>query len=407
MITRKNLRSIVLTLVASFFAATLALNAAKPAVETIPGRWTAERAQAWYDKQPWLVGSNFYPSNAINQIEMWQESTFDPVTIERELKWSAALGMNTHRVYLHDLVWAADPEGLYKRMDRFLAICAKYGIRPSFVFFDDCHFGNPKPGPQPPPVPGYHNSGWVNSPGRELAERYADGKATEKEIANLRGYVHGTMKRFGDDPRVLYWELYNEPGRGGGFSGELGEFAQGRHNFIGERSAQLLLDSWRWAREANPSQPVCSCGLGSVGKLNVEISHANSDIISFHSYSPRKGLKETVARLRKELPGRPLICTEWLARTNGSTVADCLPYMKQERIAAINWGFVSGKSGTIWPWGSRKGKERPDALRAKGQVVKPGQPMPEPELWFHDLLRADGTPYSEDEAALFRKLTGK
>lgn len=133
----------------------------------VPGRWSVERIRKWYDGLPWLVGCNYYPATAINQIDMWQASTWDPETIDKELGWAESIGFNTLRVYLHDLVWADDENGLYERMDQFLDICAKHGIRPFFVFFDDCHFPKPKLGEQPLPVRGYHNSGWVNSPARE------------------------------------------------------------------------------------------------------------------------------------------------------------------------------------------------------------------------------------------------
>ena len=83
-------------------------------------RWSMKRAWAWYDGQPWIVGCNFIPSTAGNQLEMWQADSFDIGTIKRELGWAGELGFNTVRVYLHDLVWQADPEGLKERMELFL-----------------------------------------------------------------------------------------------------------------------------------------------------------------------------------------------------------------------------------------------------------------------------------------------
>src|SRR5882757_7505005 len=118
-----------------------------------PGRWAPKRAQTWYDSQPWLVGANFVPSTAINQLEMWQAETFDPATIERELGWAAGLGMNVMRVYLHDLLWAHDAAGFGERIDRYLAIAARYGIRTLFVLFDDCWRDEFALGPQPAPKP--------------------------------------------------------------------------------------------------------------------------------------------------------------------------------------------------------------------------------------------------------------
>jgi hypothetical protein len=51
-------------------------------------RWSEAAANAWYSKQPWLVGSNYIPSNAVNQLEMWQADTFDPARIDTKLGWA-------------------------------------------------------------------------------------------------------------------------------------------------------------------------------------------------------------------------------------------------------------------------------------------------------------------------------
>ena len=375
---------------------------AAPDVDAVAGRWSADKANAWYDSLPWLVGCNYYPATAINQIDMWQESTWDPGQIDKELGWAESIGMNTLRVYLHDLVWVDDEEGLYRRMDEFLSICQKHGIRPFFVFFDDCHYPEPTLGPQPLPVKAWHNSGWLNCPARELALRYAGGKATEQEVARLKGYVQATMQRFANDDRVLLWELYNEPGRG---SGNLS--GQTKRGAIGDRSQRLVHDSWVWAREVNPSQPITSCTAGSVGEMNKAINRANADVHSIHCYSPPDKLEELIREYQAD--GRPILMTEWLARTAGSTVADCLPVLKKHKVAAINWGLVVGKSQTHYPWSSRKGPKgkRLDVnkKRSRGHVVRPGEPFPEPRVWFHDLFRMDGTPYDQAEIDLFRQLT--
>lgn len=377
-----------------------------PVVTAIDGRWSKERINAWYAKLPWLVGCNYYPATAINQIDMWQASTWDPQQIDKELGWAESIGMNTLRVYLHDLVWADDEEGLYERMDEFLAICQKHGIRPLFVFFDDCHYPNPKLGPQPLPVKAWHNSGWVNCPARPVAIRYANGNATPEEVAQLKGYVQGTMRRFADDERVLFWELYNEPGRGTGESGEMA--GGGSKSSIRDASQRLVQDSWLWAREVAPSQPISSCTAGSLGVMNVAINRANSDLHSIHSYSSPAKMRQLIEDFQRD--GRPVIMTEWLARTRDNTVAENLPLMKELGVGAINWGFVVGKSQTHYPWESRRRPDgKPANLKAKrnsGEVVRPGDPFPEPEVWFHDLFRMDGTPYDPAEIKLFRELTG-
>ncbi len=326
-------------------------------------RWSREKANQWYSEQPWLVGANFLPSTAINQLEMWQEATFDPETIDRELGWAADLGMNTVRVYLHDLAWEADPEGFLGRMDQFLDIAASHGIKPNFVFFDDCWNPTAEIGPQPEPKPGVHNSGWVQSP-------VAAEKDKPENWDRLEAYVTAVVTRFADDERVLYWDVYNEPGN------------KGRKI----KSLPLLKKAFAWVRAASPSQPV-TAGIWnwSAGfeKLNA-YQKAHSDIITFHQYNDLDHLERYTHEM--QALGRPVICTEWMARTNGSRVETHLPFLKSENVGAINWGLVSGKSNTIFPWGSKEGS-------------------PEPKLWFHDLLRKDGTPYKPSEIEVFKKLT--
>ncbi len=168
-------------------------------------RWTTAQANAWYDDLPWLLGCNFIPSNAINQLEMWQAATFDPTTIDRELGWAASLGMNTVRTYLHNLAWSTDRDGFLARVDQFLAIAAGHGIRPALVIFDDCWNADPQPGPQPAPKPGVHNSGWVQSPGVHIVN-------DASLWTGLDDYVQDVVSAFADDERVLFWDLYNEPG---------------------------------------------------------------------------------------------------------------------------------------------------------------------------------------------------
>jgi hypothetical protein len=325
-------------------------------------RWTTERASAWYAAQPWLVGCNFIPSTAINQLEMWQADTFDPDTIERELGWAAGLGMNTVRTYLHDLAWESDPAGFKERINHFLDIARTKGIRPILVFFDDCWNDNPTAGRQPQPVPGVHNSGWLRSPGTKAV----NGPAL---WPRLERYVTDIVTSFGQDPRVLLWDLYNEPGN------------SDQH----ERSLPLLVKTFEWARAAKPSQPI-SAGVWFDNPAFKAFQTLASDVITFHNYGGADWLTKMIADLRTF--GRPLICTEWMARPT-STVQACLPVFQRERVACLNWGLVSGKTNTIYAWAHKR--ETPGPAN--------------PTEWFHDLLRPDGSVYSEEEVSLFRKLT--
>lgn len=343
-------------------------------------QWTPEQAQDWYARQPWLAGCNYIPSNAINQLEMWAADTFDEGTNDRELGWAAGLGFNTVRVYLHDLLWGDDPSGFLDRIDRFLSIAARHGIRVLLVLFDGVWDPFPKPGRQPVPVQRVHNSGWAQSPGAEIL-----GDPSRHD--EVEPYVTGVIGRFRDDDRVLGWDLFNEPDNPNlpYRDRELPDKA--------EKALMLLRKAYTWAREAGPSQPITS-GLwrpqwvmtGALSEMD-RFQLEESDVISFHAYVARPIVEARLAEL--EAYGRPVLLTEYLARPFGNTFQSILPLLKERRVAAYNWGLVSGKTQTIYGWDSWT--VRRDA---------------EPDPWFHDILRPDGSPYESPEAEFLRRITG-
>ena len=351
-----------------------------------PARWSEQRANDWYAQQPWLVGSNYIPKSAINELEMWQEATFDPQQIDRELGWAEDMGMNTMRVFLHDLLWQQDANGFRKRIDQFLAIASRHHIRPLLVLFDSCWDPLPQLGPQHPPIPGVHNSGWVQSPG-------AKGLADPVQVPRLKAYVQDTVGAFAKDDRILGWDVWNEPDNSGG-----GDYANIELKPAEKRArvAILLPQVFVWAREVNPSQPLTS-GVWDIDISKEEsqqheidrIQLRESDVITFHNYNWPESFKSEIAWLRRF--HRPLICSEYMARSVGSTFDTILPIAKQQKVAAINWGFVAGKTQTYYPWESW---EHPYILS-------------QPPVWFHEVLRGDGTPYRQAEVDLIRELTGK
>jgi hypothetical protein len=349
-----------------------------------PGRWASKRAQTWYDSQPWLVGANFIPSTAINQLEMWQAETFDPVTIDRELGYAQNIGMNTMRVFLHDLAWREDPEGFYSRVDKYLQIAHKHGIKTLFVIFDAVWHPKPQPGKQPAPVPGLHNSGWVQSPGRA----YLESPAKQDE---LKPYVIGLLTRYKNDSRVLAWDLFNEPDNPNRQAyGRDGAKIELKEPDKEKFATQLLEKTFAWAHEVEPSQPVTSgVWLGDYLAHPTELQKIQleeSDVISFHNYDGPVDLRKHIEGLKKL--GRPVLCTEFMARGNHSTFKDNLPVLKEFNVAAWSWGLVSGKSNTIYPWDSWKKHYNS-----------------EPAVWFHDIFRADGTPFSTAEVQLIQNLS--
>jgi len=359
-----------------FLVCILSLVACKQPVYDANGIWTKEYAQQWAQKQGWLRGCDFIPSTAINQLEMWQAETFDTATIDRELGWAEELGFNCMRVFLHHVAWEIDPEGFKARLDKYLEISSSHGIKTMFVFLDDCWNESCAPGIQPEPLQGVHNSGWVKDPGILYFGPCGSGmeyaQDTTAILSVLEAYVKDILTTFKNDERVVVWDLYNEPGGG-----------QDPDRYW-YRSFPLLKDIFDWAHEVRPSQPL-TAGIWSseLGEMNVWQAN-NSDIVTYHTYQNLESHQNVVDTLKTY--GRPMICTEYMARTEGSTFQTIMPMLKEQGVGAINWGFVCGKTNTIFPWGSLEGTA-------------------EPELWFHDILRPDGTPYCQEETECIKRLT--
>ncbi|MCF7732902.1 MAG: family 43 glycosylhydrolase [Akkermansiaceae bacterium] len=349
-------------LVAAMLVGCPLAGAAEP-VNPAAGQWSEQKAAEWYQHQPWLFGFNFVPSTAVNDTEMWQRETFDPATIDRELAWAEQLGYNSCRVFVQYIVWKADPAGLKDRFTQLLGIADQHHLSVMPVLFDDCAFDanrDPYLGKQDDPVPGTSNARWVPSPGLKLV--------TDKSAwPELEKYVKDMVGTFGNDPRIVLWDLYNEPGNSG----------------MGNRSLPLVEASFAWARQANPSQPLTISVWGAPKEISdrqVELS----DVVSFHFYGDNAGMKERIGSFKSHR--RPVICTEWMARTLGAKYETELPLFKEGKVGCYNWGLVNGRTQCQYPWGSPK-----DA--------------PEPEVWFHDLLRTDGSPKNADEVAFIRRFT--
>lgn len=344
------------------------------------GRWSPDRANRWYQAQGWLVGANYIPANAINQLEMFQPDTFDPRRIDTELGWAQFYGHNTARVFLHDQLWAADQRGFQTRLGQFVDIAARHRIKPLFVFFDSCWDPQPRAGRQRAPRPGVHNSGWAQSPG---AERLGD----PRYVPVMRDYVTAVMTQFRNDNRVLSWDLWNEP------DNPARQYRNTERSDKEQLVANLLPQVFRWARAVDPSQPLTSgVWRGDWGQPQgrsaiSDIQLANADVITFHSYAAPSGFENRINELTPL--GRPILCTEYMARPQGSTVESILPVAKRHNVGAINWGLVAGKTQTYFPW---------DSWDHPYTSV--------PKVWFHDLIRPEGRPFQDIEALTVRKLAG-
>jgi hypothetical protein len=351
-----------------------------PLVSAETVRWSADHANAWYATQGWLLGANYVTSSAVNQIEMFQAGTYDPRRIDAELRLAEQIGFNTVRVFLHDQLWAIDRAGFSQRLTQFVAIAASHNLKPLFVLFDSCWDPRPRAGRQRAPIAGVHNSGWVQSPG---AHRLQDPAYTRV----LQSYVTGVVGLFRNDPRVLGWDVWNEP------DNPARDYRKVEHEDKQKLVAAFLPHVFQWVRAVNPVQPLTS-GVwqgqwGDPGRrsaiCSLQLEH--SDVISFHSYGDPA---EFEARIDELAPlGRPILCTEYLARGLGSTVEGILPIAKRRNVGAYNWGFIAGRTQTYLPWDSWK---RP--------YTSP------PETWFSDLIYPDGRPHDDSEIRVIRQLAG-
>ncbi|CAM3986056.1 Glycosyl hydrolases family 2, TIM barrel domain [Pedobacter westerhofensis] len=326
--------------------------------------WTVQQAKDWQSKWGWLRGSNFIPSTAINQLEMWQKDTFDPSTIDRELGFAQGIGLNSMRVFLHHAAWMQDKQGFKDRVSTYLAIAGKHHISTVFVLFDDCWNATYQIGKQPEPKPGIHNSGWVRDPG--------DLYYTEPKLVDtLEAYVKDVLTSFKNDQRIALWDLYNEPG----------------NSKNGNKSMPLLKKVFEWGRAVNPSQPLSAGVWDFKLKELTDYQIKNSDVITYHNYGDVKTHQEAIDTLRS-VSQRPLVCTEYMARSRNSLFSTIMPLLKKENIAAYNWGLVAGKTNTKYAW---------------------DLPVPdgtEPALWFHEIFRQDGMPYKKEETDVIKSLTG-
>ncbi|MDD6253484.1 MAG: GDSL-type esterase/lipase family protein [Bacteroidales bacterium] len=331
------------------------------------GRWTEEQANEWGNTHPWYSGVNYIPSNAVNQIEMWSADTFDIDRIDEELGWAEDLGFNTLRVFLSSVVWQNDPCGLKERMSTFLNVCRNHGIRPMFVFFDDCWEAESAYGKQPAPKTGIHNSGWVRDPSMSVR------KDEDSLYELVESYMSDIFTTFGRDDRILMWDLFNEPGG----------------NQLVTQSLPLVKKVFEIARKCLPSQPL-TCGIWMLDKAYAPLNAfqlQNSDVISYHCYAPEDVHAAEIKHL--EVFNRPMFCTEYMARTKGSTFSSIMPLLKKKKVGAINWGLVEGKTNTKYSWE----EPHPDGS--------------EPTLWFHDILHTDGTPYKTEEIEVIKKLNNR
>ncbi|WP_420550532.1 1,4-beta-xylanase [Litorivicinus lipolyticus] len=368
-------------------------DAAQPAIETPAGRWSPQKALAWQEHHGWLCGFNFMPSTAVNFIDMWHEETFDPQTIDQELAIASATGFNSLRTNLQFVLWQDNRQSLHERIEKFLEIASRNNLKTVFCLFDDCGFSGASPSNevQSPPVPGVHNSRAMASPGRDVVMDMA-------MRPELEAYVKDIISTYARDERVILWDLYNEPGNLMIFR------VDGQKEFSADLepySLSLLLDCFEWARSVSPTQPITTGGWhipmpweDGDDLYNHQIDQTAfslSDVISFHAYCDAERMANIVRKLKSF--SRPLLCTEWMARSIGSNIKEQLPLLEECNVGAFQWGLVQGRSQTHIPW-----PQIFDVIEKYGKTA---------ELQFHDLFDGNGRPFDETEVQVIGELTSR
>lgn len=343
-------------------------------------QWSATAASDWYAHQPWIIGANYIQSNTVNQIEMWQSETFDGDRIDMELGWAEGLGINTIRVGLPELLWERDPSGLQKRMDRLLRIADKHKMKVIFVLFDSSGDPYPEPGRQRQPKPGVRNSLWAQSPG-------AKGLISPKQVEDALRYAEDVVADFSIDKRVLAWDVWNEPDNTNEKTYPNSELPNKE-----EVVRALLPKVFQYVRAGVPSQPVTSglwkgdwsstATLSPIEKIQIELS----DFISFQNYDGPEEFEKRVKWLQAF--HRPVVCTGFLARNQGSTIETILPIALKYDVGALVGDLVQGKTQRWLPWDSW---QNPYVGR-------------EPPVWSQDLFRSNGPLYRQQDADVIRRM---
>ena len=349
-------------------------------------RWSKERIWNWYNARPWMRGCNYMSADCANRIDQWQSLGFEErfETTERELELMQRTGFNTVRLIVEYVVWKEEHDGFMERFNRYLSLCAKYGISCMIVLANDCM--PPKSEQWCLPYIGEQRFEWGYHGGKKVSQHgvhtgpaphfYLDDEESREDYFKM---VCELVTAYKDDNRICVWDVYNEPGN------------SGRQRI----TLPNLRSMFEIVRSCNPSQPL-TCAVWEIsGDESVPLDEVNqyaldhSDIISYHCYKNYNEHVKIIARLKKE--GRPLMNTEWLARSYDNDVFSLFPLFYLEKIGCYNWGFVAGKYQTYEPW-EFSWVHYYDGTEPNVDFTK----------WLHDLYRPNHRPYDPREIDLIK-----
>ncbi|MBO5270492.1 MAG: cellulase family glycosylhydrolase [Clostridia bacterium] len=350
-------------------------------------RWTKERVWEWYNARPWMRGCNYMSADCANRVDQWQALGFEErfCTTEQELRLMQETGFNTVRLILEYVVWKEEHDGFLERFDRYLSLCAKYGISCMIVLANDCM--PPKTERWKMPYVGEQTYDWGYHGGKKHSQHgshsgpaphfYLDDEESREDYFRM---VREIVSLYRNDERICIWDVYNEPGNS-------------RREDITLPNLKRMFET---VREIDPVQPLTAGVFRMKGDESIPLSAVeqyaldHSDIVSYHFYRGYEEHIRVIRRLKKE--GRPILNTEWLGRCLHNNVFDLFPLFYLERIGCYNWGFVAGKYQTYEPW-------------EKSWEIYAADPHSDFDFtkWFHDLYRPNHRPYDPKEIALIKR----
>ena len=319
---------------------------------------------AAYDTEH-FIGGEYTPSGASNELWLAFYGRYRNQVVFDIKNYKERLGVTALRIFLHSLLWESDPAGLLANLEDLLAIAANYSMQLGLVFFDSCWSDTGASTIEEcKPTPGVHNSCWMQSP--QASQR--------TNVSRFEPYVSGVVSRFAADPRVAWFEVYNEPHVDDPFVKALREAGYG------------------WAKAQNPLAPVISCwDFNAAGVSDFSDIHKYDTDFSQWQISAFKNMSAgaifTEAGCRNYQPpntgdaGSPLAVIRFLETLRKRRDTGLEPYVPG---AMLSWELAVGNSNTRWHWGSTVG-------------------TPEPAIPWCGWLWPDGTPVSYTEAAALRR----
>jgi hypothetical protein len=319
----------------------------------------------------WVQGAIFYPSYALNSVNFWTE--YDTSVVDREISYAKVYGLNTLSIYFNWLAWNADRPLFLKRVEDFLARADKYGLKVFPIFFDNVGNTDPQVA-QLPPKPGVHNSRAMESPSWPiLSGQYA---ANVNGIqATLKAYVQDIVNAHPDDPRILFWEVYNEPIR------DNAEPVNGP-----AVTDALVRDGYDWVKQTGTKLPVVSTAGDFLGGKY-------SDFYTYHMYLyDAANAAPQCSNAWGAEGGSEHLCTETMDRP--WLDLQCLAgYFRSHKTGFTFWEFMIARTQIQFPWSCNAGAPCVDG---GGLPIEPFTP-------FHGMVFADGHPWSMEDVKTMLK----